>query len=52
MSWVKVSSGQHTHGNVLLFTTISRDEAGEYVCEAANECGNVSTAASIDVLCK
>ena len=52
VSWIKVGGGQRTHSDVLVLTNISRSEAGEYRCEASNECGNASESASIDVQCK
>ena len=52
VSWVNVSSGQRRNGSVLVLTNINRNEAGEYKCEASNECGNVSVSANIDVHCK
>jgi len=52
VSWVKVSSGERFNGKELVFTNISRNEAGEYRCEASNECGNASESANIDVQCK
>jgi len=36
----------------LVFTNIKRSEAGEYMCEASNECGNASQTARIFVQCK
>ena len=52
VSWIKVSSGQRTNGNVLDFIHINRRQAGKYKCEASNVCGNASEAAAIDVQCK
>jgi len=52
VSWVKVSSGQRFNVWELVLRNISRSEAGEYRCEASNECGNASKSASIDVQCK
>ena len=52
VSWVRVSSGQRIYSNELVITNISRIEAGEYRCEASNECGNASGRATIDVQCK
>ncbi|XP_068734047.1 hemicentin-1-like [Montipora capricornis] len=47
--WVKTSNGQHTNGTELVFGNISRNESGEYRCEAWNPCGNASEFATIDV---
>ena len=52
VSWMKVSANQRTYGDVWVFKNISRSEAGEYRCEASNECGDASESASIDVQCK
>jgi len=52
VSWMKFSANQRTYGDVWVFKNISRSEAGEYRCEASNECGDASESASIDVQCK
>ena len=52
VSWVKVSSGQRTNGSLLQLTNISRSQAGEYRCEASNECGNAVETVNITVPCK
>ena len=51
VSWIKVD-GQHINGSELVLTNINRNEAGEYRCEASNECGNASETVHIDVQCK
>ena len=51
MSWIK-PDGQSVAEKVLEFMEINRSEAGEYTCEASNECGNSTEMASIDVQCK
>ena len=51
VSWIK-PYGQSVAGKVLEFLKINRSEAGEYTCEASNECGNSTEMASIDVQCK
>ena len=51
VSWIK-PNGQSVAGKVLEFLKINRSEAGEYTCEASNECGNSTEMASIDVQCK
>ena len=50
--WINVASGQRTNSSVLEFTNINRSEAGEYRCEASNECGSASEAVNITVQCK
>ena len=52
VSWIKVDGHTHTNSSELMFTNINRNEAGEYRCEASNECGNVSESARIFVQCK
>ena len=51
VSWIKFD-GQRIDGSELVLTHINRSEAGEYRCEASNECGNASETATIDVQCK
>ena len=51
VSWMK-PNGQRQSGYMLKLVTISRNEAGEYKCEASNECGNATEMATIDVQCK
>ena len=51
MSWIK-PNGQSVAEKVLEFMEINRSKAGEYICEASNECGNSTEMASIDVQCK
>ena len=51
VSWIK-PNGQSVAGKVLELMSINRSEAGEYTCEASNECGNATEMASIDVQCK
>ena len=52
VSWIKVDGGERFNGSELVFTNINRNEAGEYRCEASNECGNASETARIFVQCK
>ena len=52
VSWIKVGGDMSTSGSELVFTNINRTEAGEYMCEASNLCGNASKTASIQVQCK
>ena len=51
VSWIK-PNGQSVDGKVLELVNINRTEAGEYTCEASNECGDATEMASIDVQCK
>ena len=51
VSWFK-ADGQRIDQSELVLTNINRSEAGEYRCEASNECGNASETATIDVQCK
>ena len=50
--WIDVASGQRTNSSVLEFTNINRSEAGEYRCEASNECGSASEAVNVTVQCE
>ena len=52
VSWVKVDGGERVNENELIFTNISRSQAGEYRCEVSNECGNASETTTIEVQCK
>ena len=52
VTWIKVVGDMTINGSELVFTNISRSEAGEYRCEASNECGNASEVATIEVRCK
>ena len=52
VTWIKVGGGMATNGSELVFTNISRLEAGEYRCDASNECGSASERATIEVQCK
>ena len=52
VSWIKVDSHVQFAVKDLVFTNISRSQAGEYRCEASNECGNASETATIEVHCK
>ena len=51
VSWIKLDGPRH-HGHILEITYINRTQAGEYKCEASNECGNATETATIDVQCK
>ena len=41
-----------TNGSELVLPNILRREAGEYRCEASNECGQASETVHIDVQCE
>ena len=50
--WINVASGQRTNSSVLEFTNINRSEAGEYRCEASNDCGSAVEAFNVTVQCE
>ena len=50
--WINAASGQRTNSSVLEFTNINRSEAGEYRCEASNECGSAVEAVNVTVQCE
>ena len=50
--WTEVSSSSQSNGSMLSLTNISRNDAGEYKCEATNDCGNSSASTFLTVLCK
>ena len=50
--WITVASGQRTNSSVLAFTNINRNEAGEYRCEASNDCGSAVEAVNVTVQCE
>ena len=52
VSWMKVGGDVITNEKELVFTNINRTQAGEYKCEASNQCGNASEKATIEVQCK
>ena len=51
-TWIRLDNGDRHNGNVLTFTRISRNDSGQYKCEAQNQCGKGSRVQSIDVYCK
>ncbi|XP_022793270.1 fibroblast growth factor receptor 2-like [Stylophora pistillata] len=51
VSWIKVSNDEHHAGKLLNFTSISRNDAGKYICEASNRCGKDSKTEAINVFC-
>ena len=50
--WINAASGQRTNSSVLKFNNISRNEAGEYRCEASNDCGSAVEAVNVTVQCE
>ena len=52
VSWIKVNNDERRFGKILNFTSISRNDAGRYTCEASNRCGKHSKTESINVFCK
>ena len=52
VSWIKVDGGERFNSSELVFTNIKRTQAGEYRCEAGNECGNASETTTVEVQCK
>ena len=52
VTWTEVSSGSQSKGVMRYLTNISRNNAGEYKCEATNDCGNSSASTFLTVLCK
>ena len=50
--WVKTSNGDRFNETELVFTNISRGEAGEYKCVASNPCNTTTELADVDVQCK
>ena len=51
ISWIK-EGVKLSNESTLQLKNISRSQAGDYRCEASNECGNLSEAVKIDVQCK
>ncbi|PFX17685.1 Intercellular adhesion molecule 5, partial [Stylophora pistillata] len=49
LSWIKVINDEHHAGILLNFTSISRNDAGKYTCEASNRCGKNSKTEAINV---
>ena len=52
VTWTEVSSHSQSSGVMRYLTNISRNNAGEYKCEATNDCGNSSASNFLTVLCK
>ena len=51
VSWMTPNVQRHS-GYMLNIVNINRSQAGEYNCEASNECDNATEKATIDVQCK
>lgn len=51
VSWMTPDS-QRVSGYKLEIANFNRRQAGEYTCEAGNECGNATETATIHVQCK
>lgn len=51
VSWMK-PNGERVSKYKLEVKNVSRSEAGEYKCEASNECGNATNVTRIYVRCK
>ncbi|XP_067030245.1 fibroblast growth factor receptor 3-like isoform X2 [Acropora muricata] len=49
VSWVKVLGGKRFNGSNLSLQNVNGDASGEYRCEAANLCSNVSRVTEVDV---
>lgn len=52
VTWTGVSNGSQSNGIVHHLTNISRNDAGEYKCEAVNDCGSSFASTILIVLCK
>ena len=53
VTWTEVSSSSQSEGVMRYHTNISRsNDAGEYKCEATNDCGSSSASTFLTVLCK
>ena len=52
VSWLEVKTGIHSFENPFVFANVSRKQAGKYICEATNPCGNDSKEGILIVNCK
>ena len=52
VSWFEVKTGNRFFDNPVVFTNVSRKQAGEYLCETNNPCGNESKKGILSVKCK
>ncbi|XP_022808216.1 hemicentin-2-like isoform X2 [Stylophora pistillata] len=49
ITWITVRNNQRSHGNLLNFTNINRNDSGDYKCEASNRCGVKTRTEAISV---
>lgn len=49
VTWITVRNNQRSDGNLLNFTNIDRNDAGDYKCEANNRCGVKTKTAAVSV---
>ena len=52
VSWLEVKTGNRSSENPLVFTNVSRKQAGYYICEATNPCGSDFKTVILSVNCK
>ena len=50
--WTNVTSGETRNGKTWNIANIIRTDAGEYRCDASNECGNDTRSTFITVTCE
>ena len=52
VSWIEVKNRNRFFGNPLVLAHVRRTQAGDYLCEANNTCGNDSKIGILTVNCK
>ena len=52
VSWLEVKTSTRYFGNTLALINVTREQAGDYICEANNTCGNDSKSGILIVNCK
>ena len=52
VSWLEVKTGTRFFGNPLALTNVSRNQSGEYICQASNPCQNNSNSGILTVNCE
>ena len=52
VSWLEVKTGNQSSQNPFVFASVSRKQAGKYICHASNPCGNDSKSGILTVICK